>query len=119
MYKEILKISMIVLLLDFCFIFFMRNKFNNQIMLIQKSPIEIDIYATIICYFFIILLLYYFIIKDNRTYKDGFILGLCTYGVYEYTTKALLKDWLYETTLIDTLWGGYLFALTTIIYKYI
>jgi uncharacterized membrane protein len=43
------------------------------------------------------------------------ILGFVIYGVYETTTYALLKKWKLQTVMIDTLWGGILFGLTTMI----
>ena len=33
--------------------------------------------------------------------------------VYETTNKAILKDWSWKTVMIDGIWGGILFALTT------
>jgi len=44
---------------------------------------------------------------------DAFLLGVFVYGVYETTSLALLRKWRPTTVLIDTLWGGILFALTT------
>ena len=34
------------------------------------------------------------------------------YGVYELTTMGLLKEWKWLTVIIDTIWGGILFAST-------
>jgi uncharacterized membrane protein len=67
---------------------------------------------------FLILGLYYFIIKPNRSIKDAFLLGLVIYGVYEGTNYALFNNWSEYIVIIDTLWGGILFALTTFIIKY-
>ncbi len=50
--------------------------------------------------------------KEDKILK-AFILGLCIYAVYEMTNYALITDWHIKTVLIDTLWGGILFALTT------
>ena len=55
----------------------------------------------------------YFILKQRRSVMDAFILGIVIYGVYETTTYALLKKWSIQTVMIDTLWGGILFGLTT------
>jgi uncharacterized membrane protein len=45
------------------------------------------------------------------------LLGLFVYGVYETTNKAILKNWLYKTVVIDTLWGAVLFSLSVFIYR--
>jgi uncharacterized membrane protein len=40
-------------------------------------------------------------------------LGIVIYGVYEFTNLSLLKNWKVLTTILDTTWGGVLFASTT------
>jgi uncharacterized membrane protein len=48
------------------------------------------------------------------------IFGFVLYGLYETTTYALLKKWRIKTMVIDTLWGGLLYAsLTYVIQKYL
>lgn len=50
---------------------------------------------------------------------DNYILTtiwrIIIYGVYETTNYALFKNWSILTVIIDTLWGGLLFASTTYI----
>jgi uncharacterized membrane protein len=52
-------------------------------------------------------------VRTRRPIADAFFLGILIYGVYESTTYAILKQWKLKTLIIDTLWGGILFALTT------
>ena len=60
----------------------------------------------------------YFIIKEGKSVFDAFLLGLVIYMVYDATNLALLKNWKLSTLVIDGLWGGILFAITTyIVYK--
>ena len=33
--------------------------------------------------------------------------------VYETTNKAIIKNWTWKTVMIDGIWGGILFSLTT------
>ena len=112
-----IKLIMIVLLLDIIFIYLIKDLFNEQIYHVQNSNLQVNNIGAVITYFFIILILYWFIIKDNKSIKDAFILGISTYGIYEYTNYALLKKWKFKTTVIDTLWGGILFALSTYLYR--
>lgn len=104
--------------IDSLYLQFIQNYFSNQINLIQGSPIKLNYLATILCYIFLIFGLNYFIINRNRSVQDAFLLGLIIYGVYETTSKALFSKWSWLTVLIDTLWGGILFALTTYLVKY-
>jgi len=104
--------------LDSAYIYFMTDYFNNQIKLVQGSPISLNLFGAFICYIFIIFGLYYFIIKRKRSVNDAFLLGMVVYAVYEFTNLATLKNWSIFTAIMDTIWGGVLFALTTgVVYK--
>jgi uncharacterized membrane protein len=105
--------SIIFLILDAAFIYMSSNMFSSQIMQIQKTPLKINITSSIACYVFLIFGLYFFILREHKSVLSAFFLGIVIYGVYETTTFALLKNWHLHTVLIDTLWGGILFASTT------
>ena len=105
--------AIIFVSLDFDYLSSIKNYFLNQIKKVQGSPVSVNFLAIIICYIFLIIGINYFIIKPKRSVQDAFLLGLVIYGVYETTNWALLKNWSVITVIIDTLWGGTLFALTT------
>ena len=65
------------------------------------------------CYAFLIFGLNYFILQKGRSWKDAFLFGLIIYGVYETTNYTLFYNWPLSSVLLDTLWGGTVFALTT------
>ena len=110
---EIFLISIILVVIDTGYLYSMKNFFNNQIKLVQGSDIQMNIYAAMLCYIALVYGLYYFIIRDRRGVFDAFLLGLVIYSVYDLTTLALLKNWFVKTAVIDSLWGGILFAMTT------
>jgi uncharacterized membrane protein len=114
-YKSILKIGIVILLLDFLYINLIYNKFNNLVTDIQGSPIKLNIYSAILCYSCIIFMLYYFIINQKKSVTDAFILGVCTYGIYEFTNMSIFNKWDINIALTDTVWGGLLYGLTTYI----
>ena len=115
---QIIKLGLIMLLIDSIYIYFISNYFSNQIMQVQSTPMEVKKIGYVLTYMFLIAALYYFIVKENKSELDAFILGICIYGVYEFTNYSLLTNWTMKTSLIDTVWGGILFALTTkIIYS--
>jgi len=116
-YIVIFKIGIIILLLDFLYMQIIYKKFNNLIFNVQNSDIKLNITGAILCYSLIIFMLYHFIIKENKSILDAFILGFCTYGIYETTNLSLFNKWKISTTIIDTIWGGILYALTTYIIK--
>lgn len=117
--KNIIKLSVIVIIIDFIYLKLLGSWFNNVISSIQGKGIELDIIAAILCYLFIIFVLKYFVINKNFTYIESFSLGLSIYGIYEMTNKAILENWDWISVGIDTIWGGILFVLSTYLYNLI
>jgi len=93
----------------------MKGYFEKQVQLVQGSPLKVNLLGAIICYIFLITGINYFIIKPNRSITDAFLFGLVIYAVYETTNVALFTKWSWLTVIMDSLWGGVLFALTTYI----
>ena len=105
MFDFLLLISAIVFITtDFIYLNSVQGFFGNQIKRVQGSPMVVNL---------LIAGINYFIIKPRKSVTDAFLLGIVIYGVYETTNYALFKDWSALTVVIDTLWGGILFALTT------
>jgi uncharacterized membrane protein len=105
-----------MLALDGIYLSSMKSWFNKQVTAVQGSPIQMRIIPTIVVYIFLLLALYYFVIRVNGTPFDAFVLGISTYAVYEFTNYAILAKWSPISVAIDTIWGGVLFYLTTLIY---
>lgn len=120
MFDFALLVSAIVMVtIDYFYLYLFKGYFDNQVKKVQGSPISMNYLAAAICYIFLVLGLNYFIIKPRRSVQDAFLLGLVIYGVYETTNWALFKNWSIFTVILDTLWGGTLFAATTYIVKLI
>jgi uncharacterized membrane protein len=116
MFDFTLLISAIVfVILDYFYLNLAKNYFENQVQLVQGSPLKLNYLGAILCYIFLIFGINYFIIKPKRSIQDAFLLGLIIYAVFETTNVALFSKWSWFTVLIDSLWGGTLFALTTYI----
>jgi len=106
--------SIILLILDALYIFTTKELFFGMVQKIQHSPLKVDVYAAALTYIFILGGLNYFIVqKENKTPLEAFYLGILVYSVYELTTKSILRDWKWEAVVLDTIWGGVLFASTT------
>jgi len=117
MIKEYLLTSLILLGLDFIYLSSTKKYFNDQVQLVQGSTIKLNILATIICYILLSIGIYYFVINKNLSYLDSFYLGIFVYGVYDLTTMAILKNWKWNTVIMDTLWGGILFVLVKFFFE--
>jgi uncharacterized membrane protein len=105
--------AILFVVIDLIYLNFMKSYFAKQVQLVQGSPLKLNILGAAICYIFLIIGLNYFIIKPKKSVSDAFLLGLVIYGVYETTNYALLSKWSILTVIMDTLWGGILFAITT------
>ena len=58
-------------------------------------------------------------VKNNRPTYDAFILGVVIYSVFDLTNHTIFKKWTGPLILIDSLWGGILLYITTVITKFI
>jgi uncharacterized membrane protein len=118
MFKFIFLFTAIVFVaLDFMYLNLIKGYFSKQIAKVQGEKLEVNFLGAAICYIFLIAGLNYFIIEPKKSVYDAFLLGIVIYGVYETTNYSLFKNWSILTVLIDTLWGGVLFASTTFLSK--
>jgi uncharacterized membrane protein len=114
MFNYILLISAILFVtLDSIYLNLAKSYFKNQVTLVQGSAVKMDLLAAILCYIFLIVGLNYFIIQPRRSVVDAFFFGLIIYAVFETTNKSLFSKWSWLTVIMDSLWGGVLFAITT------
>lgn len=88
--------------------------FNKMIHKIQNDKMRINLYGVIGSYILLSLVLYKFIIFEHKSPIDAFILGLCVYGIFDFTNYALFKNYSFFTGLVDTIWGGILFYIVTL-----
>jgi uncharacterized membrane protein len=112
-FKLFFVIAITLLFFDSIYFYFVKDYFINQVIQIQRTTLQLNLFSTALCYLFLTFGLYYFIFLENRPVIDASILGLVVYGVYETTNMAILKKWKWQTVIMDTLWGAALFSLTT------
>ena len=113
--KEIIVSTVVLLILDGGFLYLNMDKYKHQIASVQRVILQFKPEGALICYFLLIAGLNYFIIQRNRSLLEAFLLGFIIYGVYDSTNYASLKKWDPYLAIMDSLWGGTLFALTTFI----
>lgn len=111
MYRYILA-SVALVFLDGLFIWYQSSVFTRQLELIQGKT-KMKLFGVLFCYACLLFALNYFVLYQKKSVLDAFLLGLCIYGVYEGTTYATLHKWPLSLVIIDTLWGGVLFASST------
>ena len=113
--REIIISTVTLLVLDGIYLYSNLRTFENQIINVQRVVLKARPVGAIICYLALIFGLNYFIISKNRSPLDAFLLGLVIYAVYESTNYTIFKQWKPFMVVMDSIWGGILFALTTFI----
>ena len=110
--------SLLLVLIDSIYLYFVgKHVFDKTVAAIQNSALVVNIAPAIFTYILMAILLNYFIISVNKSAFDAFILGFCTYGIYDFTNMAIFKKYNLKTAISDTLWGAILFfSVTTIKY---
>lgn len=102
-----------ILLLDYIFLSMNRHAFEMQVVNIQRVVMELKMVPTVLCYLLMIAGLNYFILSRQRPVFEAVLLGILIYGVYDMTNLAMFKKYKWNIALMDTLWGGALFGITT------
>lgn len=116
MIQKLLTILLSLLVLDAIYIGLQYASLKKIYESVQKSPMTINFLGAGLCYIALVFLLYYFILSKKKKVLDAFLLGLAVYAVYETTNYATFTKWPLQLVIMDTLWGGILFAITTKIY---
>ena len=112
--KDFLLIFLILFSVDFTFIKYVLGPlFSVQIKNIQGSVMTVKTLPAAFAWFVTVAVLYYFIIRENKSEWEAAILGFLVYGVYEGTSYAIIKNWTFNTFIIDILWGTTLFFVST------
>ena len=106
-------IAVLFICIDSLYLYSSMNYFQKQIVSVQGSPVKFRIIPAILCYVALVFGLWYFVIREKKSWKYAFLLGLVIYTVYETTNYAILSNWKWQTVIMDSLWGAILFALTT------
>ena len=107
--------GIIMILLDSVYLTVNQKFFEEQIAAVQRVSLQARLEGGVLCYLFLIFGLYHFILRTHSSPWNALLLGLVIYGVFETTNYLAFKKWKWQMVVIDTLWGGALFALTTLI----
>jgi len=105
----------VLLALDSVYLNLNKSAFATQIVQIQRVVMQVKMVPAIICYLLLIFGLNYFILSRHRPVYEAFLLGILIYGVFDSTSYALFKKWDWKLAVMDGIWGGVLYGLTTFI----
>ena len=115
--KEILVLAIIVLLVDALFLKMISSSFGKMIREIQGSEMNIRWNYAIFVYALMVIQIFFFLIKQGRSLSEAFLLGATTYGIFDFTSMALLKNYKLHIALMDMLWGGTLYFIVLMLFR--
>ena len=111
--------ALILLALDFIYLNITKSIFEKQVFKIQHIIMNVKLFPAILCYILLVIGLNYFILQKQGTILEAFLLGFIIYGVFDSTNLAIFQKYNWNVAIMDTVWGGILFALTTwIVYTF-
>ena len=116
--RKLILTTVVLLGLDMVYLKLTGGHFNTLVKSIQGNKLTLQMVPAVLAYITLVFSLYYFIIRENKKITDAMLLGWSIYLVYDFTNKAIFNKWTWETVLLDGVWGGILYGLTTfIVYK--
>lgn len=121
---DIVIYGIILVLADAIYLRQIAPSFGKMIEKIQGKPMKMKLLPAVVVYLALLGLWYNFIYVDSdrlsfcHNLKKAFLLGLFTYAVYDFTNLALIEDYRIDLAVIDSVWGGLLFAGTSALFFY-
>lgn len=116
---EILMLAIAFLVIDYFYLSNVVGIFDSVVKSIQGSGINFKILGAVGAYTAIVYQFYHFIVaKEGTKMIDAFILGLTTYAIYDFTNYAIFDKYPLGVGLMDTLWGGVLYALVFLVFQF-
>ena len=108
--KSFIQVAIIVSILDFLWIGgFLLDHIKPMIERIQGEPMVTNPFSVIMAYLILFALITITTAKSDSI-LEAFIIGFLTYAVYDSTNFATFKQWDLPLAIVDSLWGGFLFA---------
>lgn len=81
---------------------------------IQGSELEVNYTGAIAAYLLMVAVVWY-TVKSSHTQQEAIVksalAGLAVYGIFNGTNHAIFKEWGHRVSVMDTLWGTFLFGL--------
>lgn len=117
--------AILYLCVDLLWITGNRAFYNPRIVRIQQGkPVRFRPFAAVVAYLLLLLTMFFVCMPLARQYQGTLptwavfgLVGICVYGVYNFTNYAILDNYPLDMVVVDTLWGlcsfsafGYLYS---------
>jgi uncharacterized membrane protein len=117
--KQSIIATLVLLLADFLWIgLYMGKQYQSQVRTIQGSNMKTNPVFIVLAYLLMVVGLNVFVLPNIRkgyeledSLKYGLTFGIVLYGVYDFTSGAVLSKWNKKLAIIDVLWGGFVYFI--------
>ena len=118
-----------ILVMDVIWLTINKPRYNFLVRSVQGSDISVNIGYAFITYILVLASVLYIAIplvrlqvQDTRggllwnsvVYGGG--VGLCIYGIFNFTNMSIFKDYKASVAIIDTLWGTFLYTVSCFLF---
>ncbi len=122
-----------LLVIDVIWVTSNKPMYSTMVSMVQGASMKVNLYAGVVAYILMIMGLFFIVIPlmnnevnkyQSMSYQGklmlalrfGGLFGLIVYGIYNSTNLAIFKDYSVQTSLIDTLWGTFVYTITSYLY---
>ena len=115
--RQLLMILIVMLALDSVYLYFTKSIFGQMVAKIQRTALEFKMVGAVVVYLLLAIGLYVFIVEPGKSLWHAALFGLVIYGVYDFTSYAILKKYDLNVAIMDMVWGSVLMTGTTYIVR--
>jgi uncharacterized membrane protein len=117
------------MLIDFPYLYLNKNFYQTATKKISGKPFTNRYYSAVFVYIALAIGIIVFVLPRIRkkgtftnklldSIKYAGLFGIVVYATFDFTTHFMFDDWNIIVTLVDTLWGGVLCILATLLIIY-
>ena len=119
--KQSVIATLVLLLADFLWIgLYMGKQYQTQVLSIQGSNMKTNPVFIVLAYLLMVVGLNVFVLPNIRkgheledSLKYGITFGIVLYGVYDFTSGAVLTKWNKKLAIVDVIWGGFVYFIAS------
>ena len=121
--KEAVVVVASVAVLDGLWIWSNYPMYSRMYAGVQGSPMRVNAVGAALAYAFVFLSIALLVVPRLRKtpgrlwdcVREAGVLGMCVYGIYNFTNLALLRTYSWKVAIVDTIWGGVLYTAVAMI----
>lgn len=109
------------------FTFFMNDFAISKIapiLNLEENLLSVRFFEAFMAYALMVISAVFFLDSKTSISKNyfesfmwGALLGICIFGVFDFTNGALMKTYPLSFIIVDTLWGGFMYGIAAISMK--